>query len=50
AIQRFRGTGGVRIEDDVIINQTGTELMSIVPRTVEEIEEVMASGRDLEVV
>jgi len=37
-INEYRGTGGVRIEDDIIITETGTELMSIVPRTVEEIE------------
>jgi len=41
-INSFRGTGGVRIEDDVIIHEDRTELMSIVPRTVEEIEAWMA--------
>ena len=28
----------MRIEEDIIVTQTGAELMSIVPRTVEEIE------------
>ena len=56
-INAYRGTGGVRIEDDIIINANGAELMSIVPRlyqlsknqidqwsfrTVEEIEGWMA--------
>ena len=37
-INEFRGFGGVRIEDDCIVTQTGIEVMSKVPRTVEEIE------------
>ncbi|KAH8382169.1 hypothetical protein KR009_002111 [Drosophila setifemur] len=40
---RFRGFGGVRIEDDVLITATGTENFAIVPRTVEEIEATMAA-------
>ena len=41
-INEFRGTGGVRIEDDIIVTETGAELMSMVPRTVEEVEAHMA--------
>ena len=34
-IEEFRGFGGVRIEDDIIITETGLEMMSIVPREVQ---------------
>ena len=40
-LSRFRGTGGVRIESDVVVTATGVECMSKVPRTVEEIEATM---------
>ncbi len=41
-LNEYRGFGGVRIEDDVIITDAGVEIMSNVPRTVEEIEAWMA--------
>ena len=34
----------VRIEDDVVITATGCELLTDVPRTVEEIEAWMQKG------
>eukprot|EP01094_Clydonella_sp_ATCC50884_P027362 TRINITY_DN7832_c1_g1_i1.p1 TRINITY_DN7832_c1_g1~~TRINITY_DN7832_c1_g1_i1.p1 ORF type:complete len:536 (-),score=190.51 TRINITY_DN7832_c1_g1_i1:118-1659(-) len=41
-IERFRTFGGIRLEDDVIITADGMENMTKCPRTVEEVEAVMA--------
>lgn len=35
----------VRIEDDIVVTATGMELLTCVPRTVEEIEAFMAEGQ-----
>lgn len=46
-IDRFWEFGGIRIEDDVLITKTGVENFSIVPRTVEEIEDWMAQADEV---
>jgi Xaa-Pro dipeptidase len=40
-LQRFRGFGGVRLEDDVIVTEDGIENMTKCPRSVSDIEAVM---------
>ena len=44
-LDEFRGTGGVRIEDDILIWAAGNENMNAdLPRTVDEIETFMAKN------
>lgn len=43
-LARFRGTGGCRLEDDVLITESGCENLTILPTSVEEIEETMAEA------
>lgn len=44
ALERFRGFGGVRLEDNVLVTQDGCRSLTDVPRTVEDVERVMAGG------
>ena len=43
-LKRFRGFGGVRLEDVVAVTDDGVDNYTLCPRTVEEIEGVMAGG------
>jgi Xaa-Pro dipeptidase len=45
-LARFRGTGGVRIESNVIVTKNGAENITQVPRTVEEIEKWMMNRKN----
>nr|BAN21025.1 xaa-pro dipeptidase pepd/pepq [Riptortus pedestris] len=42
-INEFRGIGGVRLEDVVLITDSGYEILSVLPRTIEEVENFMAN-------
>jgi Xaa-Pro dipeptidase len=43
-LQKYRGTGGVRLEDMVAITKDGCVNFTCCPRTVSEVEHVMARG------
>lgn len=43
-IKTLMDFGGVRIEDNVIVTDTGSDSMTDVPRTIEEVEAVCAGG------
>ena len=43
-LQRFRGTGGVRLEDVVVVTPDGVDNLTLCPRTVTEVEAVCRGG------
>ena len=44
-LNRMWVVGGIRIEDDIVITDQGCRVLNNVPRTVSEIEAVMAGGK-----
>jgi Xaa-Pro dipeptidase len=44
-VEEYRGFGGVRLEDVVAITETGCINFTLCPRTISEIEHVMAGGK-----
>lgn len=44
-LDRFRAVGGVRIEDNVVITTDGCRVLTDVPRTVQDIEDVMSGKK-----
>ena len=43
-LARFRGFGGVRLEDVVVVTASGVENLTTCPRTVAEVESVRQGG------
>lgn len=43
-LNKYRNFGGVRIEDNIIVTATGVELITKVPRSISEIEQLMGKS------
>jgi Xaa-Pro dipeptidase len=43
-LTRFMGAGGVRLEDNVVVTDSGAESLTSVPRSVGDVEAVMAGA------
>jgi Xaa-Pro dipeptidase len=44
-VDEFRGFGGVRLEDVVVVTDDGIINYTLCPRTIDEVEAVMAGGK-----
>ncbi|KAI9012547.1 peptidase M24, structural domain-containing protein [Phycomyces nitens] len=45
ALEKYRSTGGVRIEDNIVITEDGHINLTTVPKEIEEIEALMAAAK-----
>jgi Xaa-Pro dipeptidase len=43
-LESFRGFGGVRLEDVVVVTDSGVENLAVCPRTIGEVEAVLDGG------
>ncbi len=44
-VEEYRDFGGIRIEDDILVTQDGSQILGkSIPKTVEEVEEITATG------
>jgi len=44
-VEEYRDFGGIRIEDDILVTQDGSQVLGkSIPKTVEEVEEITATG------
>jgi Xaa-Pro dipeptidase len=44
-VDEYRGFGGVRLEDVVVVTETGVINYTLCPRSIDEVEAVMAGGK-----
>ncbi len=45
-VETYKGFGGIRIEDDILVTETGYQVLGKpIPKTIEEVEAVMAEGK-----
>jgi len=44
-LERFAKFGGVRLEDDVVVTADGIDNLTVVPRNLADVEEVLSAAR-----